>query len=583
MSHSMTNILCEDNIQINSDSIAETDMITKNDITVTEKDKSEQPDHEELFHIIASSAQDAILMLNEVGNITFWNEAAERIFGYTREEIIGQNMHAILPPMPYREAYIRAFQHFQQTGHGAAIGKTLELSALRKDGSEFPLELSLSAVRVNNTWHSIGIVRDITTHKDVLKTLQNALEFKQVLMDAIPSPIFFKDQECNYTGGNKAFEQYIGISKEQFIGKSVFDIFPPQLAEKYYMFDREMFNNPGISSYETSVSYADGTLHDVIFQKSTFLDLEGNLAGLIGILVDITEKNALEKQLKKNIDELIAANLDALVANRCKSDFLANMSHELHTPLNSVIGFSEVLLDELFGPLNEQQKEYTENILYGGKHLLSLINDIIDLAKVESGKMELELDTFSLQETLNTSLLMFKEKAQKAQVELNLEIATQADVEITADQRKLKQIIFHLLSNAIKFTQAGGSVNVQTSMMKDDGGELSNSGVTQPSSLNSQHNRNFIEISVEDTGIGIKTEDVSKLFKAFTQLESPYTKKYKGTGTGLVLSRELVELHGGRICVKSEFGTGSRFSFTIPLRQEVLRTPPVAEMTLLCD
>ncbi len=254
------------------------------------------------------------------------------------------------------------------------------------------------------------------------------------------------------------------------------------------------------------------------------------------------------KELKwANEQKLELSNSNRLLVevSRSKSDFLANMSHELRTPLNSVIGFSEVLLDQLFGPINEQQKEYAENILYSGKHLLSMINDILDLAKVESGKMELELDTFSLWETLDASLMMFNEKAHKAGIELNLELAMQADVEIIADQRKLKQIIFNLLSNAIKFTQAGGSVNVQARMADVDS----------------------VEISVEDTGIGIKAEDISKLFKAFTQLESAYTKKHEGTGIGLVLSRQLVELHGGRIWLESEIGVGSRFSFIIPLRQ----------------
>ncbi len=254
------------------------------------------------------------------------------------------------------------------------------------------------------------------------------------------------------------------------------------------------------------------------------------------------------KELKwANEQKLELSNSNRLLVevSRSKSDFLANMSHELRTPLNSVIGFSEVLLDQLFGPINEQQKEYAENILYSGKHLLSMINDILDLAKVESGKMELELDTFSLWETLDASLMMFKGKAHNAKIELNLELAMQADVEIIADQRKLKQIIFNLLSNAIKFTLAGGSVNVQARMADVDS----------------------LEISVTDTGIGIKAEDISKLFKAFTQLESAYTKKHEGTGIGLVLSRQLVELHGGRIWLESEIGVGSRFSFIIPLRQ----------------
>ena len=245
------------------------------------------------------------------------------------------------------------------------------------------------------------------------------------------------------------------------------------------------------------------------------------------------------------------------------------MSHELRTPLNSVIGFSEVLLDELFGPINEHQKEYTENILYSGKHLLSLINDILDLAKVESGQMELELDTFSLRDTLNASLMMFKEKAHKAQVDLNLELATGADAEITADQRKLKQIVFNLLSNAIKFTQAGGSVNVRARMVQ--GSRFKVRGCEESieqRTLNGEPDVDSVEISIEDTGIGIKAEDLPKLFKAFTQLESPYTKKHEGTGIGLVLSRQLVELHGGRIWLESQLGVGSRFTFTIPLRQE---------------
>ena len=220
------------------------------------------------------------------------------------------------------------------------------------------------------------------------------------------------------------------------------------------------------------------------------------------------------------------------------------MSHELRTPLNSVIGFSEVLQDQLFGPINEKQQEYVKNILTSGRHLLSLINDILDLSKVESGKMELELSEFSLLESLNASLMMLKEKALKGGISLNMELAPPDDLRIVADQRKLKQILFNLVSNAVKFTPAGGEVNV-----------------------NAFKHGDFIEISVTDSGIGIREEDIPKLFHPFTQLESVYTKEYEGTGLGLALNRHLVELHNGKIWVKSEFGKGSRFSFTIPLSQ----------------
>jgi signal transduction histidine kinase len=258
------------------------------------------------------------------------------------------------------------------------------------------------------------------------------------------------------------------------------------------------------------------------------------------------ELQSMNEELQAQQEELAESNLRLVEVSRAKSDFLANMSHELRTPLNSVIGFSEVLQDQMFGPINDKQQEYVNNIHSSGRHLLSLINDILDLAKVESGKMELELSAFSLRETLDASLMMLSEKAMKGGIELRLELAPQADASIVADQRKLKQIMFNLVSNAVKFTSTGGTVSV--SALRDG---------------------DFIEITVADTGRGIREEDIPKLFQEFTQLESAYTKEVEGTGLGLALSRRLVELHGGRIWVKSEYGTGSRFSFTIPLTQKL--------------
>jgi signal transduction histidine kinase len=255
----------------------------------------------------------------------------------------------------------------------------------------------------------------------------------------------------------------------------------------------------------------------------------------------------LKEQQKKNVEN----NRQLQVVSKTKSDFLANMSHELRTPLNSVIGFSEVLQDQLFGPINEKQQEYVGNILTSGRHLLSLINDILDLSKVESGKMELELSTFSLRESLDASLMMLREKAMKGGVALNMDLAPQADIKIVADQRKLKQIMFNLVSNAVKFTPAGGTVEVSAARDGD-----------------------FIEISVTDSGSGIRAEDIPKLFQPFTQLESVYTKEYEGTGLGLALNRQLVELHGGRIWVESTFGSGSRFSFTILITQTGIKPLP---------
>ncbi len=301
------------------------------------------------------------------------------------------------------------------------------------------------------------------------------------------------------------------------------------------------------------ISYQERRLAVLVLATSSTLEecdlvFFDRLASTLGVTLDNLRQYSdlllLAQQLQESSEEIAGNNLKLEEVSRSKSEFLANMSHELRTPLNSVIGFSEVLQDQIFGSLNEKQEEYIKNILTSGRHLLSLINDILDLSKVESGKMELELSTFSLRETLDASVMMLQEKALKGTIGLSTELAPDADTCIVADQRKIKQILFNLVSNAVKFTGSGGVVNV--SAVKD--GE-------------------YIEITVADTGLGIKPEDIPKLFQAFTQLESVYTKGFEGTGLGLALTRQLVELHGGRIWVESTFGLGSRFIFTLPFTQ----------------
>jgi signal transduction histidine kinase len=270
----------------------------------------------------------------------------------------------------------------------------------------------------------------------------------------------------------------------------------------------------------------------------------------------------LEQRVTERTAQLELARYQAEAASRAKSDFLASMSHELRTPLNSVIGFSEVLLDELYGPLNARQKEYTINIHTSGRHLLGLINDILDLSKVEAGKLELEPSRLALREVLVGTMAMLREKAHRHNIRMALEVEPAADREIEADERKLKQILFNLLSNAVKFTPDGGSVRVTARMIQETRGEDrgDNVNILEPRSSN----LDFLEISVADTGIGIREADLPRLFTPFQQLDSGYTRRYEGTGLGLAICKRLVQLHGGRIWAESEFGKGSRFSFVIP-------------------
>jgi signal transduction histidine kinase len=258
------------------------------------------------------------------------------------------------------------------------------------------------------------------------------------------------------------------------------------------------------------------------------------------------EKLELEEKIKESAAELEVAMRSAQVANQAKSDFLASMSHELRTPLTSILGLSEVLQEEYFGKLNSKQKEYLNDIHESGQHLLLLINDILDIAKIEAGKMELELGPVVVKELLENSLIMIKEKAGKHNIKLDVDLAPEIKgLKIQADERKLKQIIFNLLSNAVKFTPDGGRIQLGASCEDEK-----------------------LAVAVTDTGIGISLEKQKKVFQEFYQVEAGLRDKTPGTGLGLPLSRKMVEMHGGEIWCESEGeGKGSRFVFTIPLER----------------
>jgi len=263
---------------------------------------------------------------------------------------------------------------------------------------------------------------------------------------------------------------------------------------------------------------------------------DGQWSRMLGSVGDVSEK--------RRVAQLEAETKAAVMANKAKSDMLASMSHELRTPLNAIIGFSQVLQEDYFGKLNEKQAEYVQDILVSGQHLLALINEILDLSKVEAGKVELEFSLVNVKTMLENSLFIIKEKANRHQLKLKVEIAENVDgLELLADERRLKQIIFNLLSNSAKFTPDGGEINV--SAEKRNGQVL---------------------ISIADNGVGIEQQYHDKIFEGFFQIRNSLIDKTPGTGLGLSLAKRLVELHGGRIWVESEgLGKGSRFTFTLPM------------------
>jgi signal transduction histidine kinase/putative methionine-R-sulfoxide reductase with GAF domain len=262
---------------------------------------------------------------------------------------------------------------------------------------------------------------------------------------------------------------------------------------------------------------------------------------LINLLQTFATQSALAIQNARLFREIEDKSRQIEAANRHKSEFLANMSHELRTPLNAVIGFSEVLGERLFGELNEKQAEYTDDILTSGRHLLSLINEILDLSKVEAGRMELELATFDLPLAIDNARTFVRERATKHGITLDVKVDERLG-DFVGDERKIKQILLNLLSNAVKFTPEGGRIGI-----------------------NARQSNGEVEISVSDTGVGIAPEDQPKIFEEFRQVGTDYAHKVEGTGLGLTLAKKFVELHGGRIWVESELGKGSTFVFTLPV------------------
>jgi len=430
-------------------------------------------------------------------------------------------------------------------------------------------------------------------------------------MEYLPALAFMKDAEGHYIFANSAYKTILGIDPADRIGKTDDEVWPAEVAATFRERDHKILATG--QPLETADTLIDSTGRRIIHLNSKFpIFREGKPALIGGIGMDITEaKKAeaelevlsrdLEKRVEARTSELEAAqeamlnlvedlnkskdeleekaleleemNIKIQEATEAKSRFLANMSHELRTPLNAIIGFSEILEDQTFGELNEKQTRYINNVLVSGRYLLQLINDILDLSKVEAGKLELELSRVNIKGLLENSLIMIKEKAMSHGIRLDSHISQEVmDLEILADERKLKQIMFNILSNAAKFTSDNGEIRLSAELISDFGSrisELEKEGKIISDQSAIRDPQSAIEISVADTGIGIKPEDQERVFGEFEQLNSTYARQQEGTGLGLALTRRLVELHGGRIWAESEGeGKGSIFTFLMPIKAE---------------
>lgn len=378
------------------------------------------------------------------------------------------------------------------------------------------------------------------------REIQKLSSFLQAIIDHIPNAIFYKGPDLRFCGCNDAYEQIFGVARRDFIGKTVLDLsyLPMADREAYQAEDARVVATGETRCRETIMPFADGREHHTLYAVSGFFDGDGNPAGMVGVIVDITPQKEAEAELRK-------AKQRAEHADHLKSAFLATMSHELRTPLNSIIGFTGVVLQELAGPLTDEQKKQLGMVRDSARHLLALINDVLDISKIEAGEFRVANEPFDLDTALARVIGIVRPLAEKKN--LRLDVTSSGDLGPTiGDSRRTEQVLLNLLSNAIKFTHHG-SVSLHAERVP---GYTAERGYVQAPA---------ICFSVADTGIGIRPEDMAILFQPFRQIESTLSRTHDGTGLGLAICRRLATMMGGSIDASSRWQEGSVFRFTLPI------------------
>ncbi|PVM93032.1 hypothetical protein DDF62_01475 [Caulobacter radicis] len=492
---------------------------------------------------VIADAYQAIVTMDQAGVVTDWNRFAERTFGWTAAEAQGRRLSDLIIPAGLRQAHDEGLTQFLATGRGAVLDQRIEISAQRRDGEVFPVELAISAARSADGWQFTALMHDISARKAQMEEFETAFHHASVGMALVTLDGAFNKI-------NAAFCDIVGYDEAEMLATDFQTItYPADLDKDLALLGQLMAGE--IPSYGMDKRYIhkEGRIVWVHLSVSLVRAPDGSPKHFIAQVQDQTARveaqEALEHQtlqLAAMATQLASARDAAEEANHAKAEFLANMSHELRTPLNGVIGFSRLLAES--PNLAAEDRRRAERVRGAGEALNALINDILDFSKLEARAVTLESAPFALKEMLVETTAMVEPQADEHQVDLRM--VGDLDGWYVGDRHRLRQILLNLLSNAVKFTRHG-SVTTQVEVLGQAGGRAS------------------LRISVVDQGVGISPDKLDRLFKRFSQTDSSITRTFGGTGLGLAISRELVELMEGRIWVESELGEGSTFAFEIEL------------------
>ncbi len=516
-------------------------------------DSLERVDAERWLAAIVESSDDAIIGKTLDGIITSWNAGAERIFGYAADEVIGKPVTILIPEeLRHEETEI-----LKRLRSGERIDH-YETTRLHKDGRSIVVSLTISPIRdaSGNITGVSKISRDVTEHRRLLASEQLARaemlaerRFHELIENA-PDAILQVDSSGKIIIANRTAELLFGYDQDEFVGMQV-DLLVPQSARAGHAAHRRAFEAAGVIrpmglGLDLRARRKDGS--EVPVEISLSPTHTDNGIYVTAIIRDVTERKRAEQQIeslkKSYLAELEARHQEAERLNQLKSEFIASVSHELRTPLHTIIGFAELLAEQEAGPLNEKQRRFVHHIRSDSDHLLSLINDVLDLSRIEAGGMAVRTEGLSLQAVISETVNAIRPLAGGKRV--TMREGQIPDVRVLADLLRVRQILYNLLSNGVKFTDPGGEVHITAREVAD-----------------------HVQITVADTGIGIPSAECDRIFDKFYQVGYTTTGVRQGTGLGLTICKQLVEMQGGKIWVESELGRGSRFHFTLPVLRNV--------------